>query len=292
VMSSSGRRPSPDVLAERVIQRYLQATREPGKVIRPERVEPVIMPTYEAVYGVPIYIIGEGYAGQVRRFFYMRGAGGRKWIFEVSPCIIIYGRKGEIALPVVVMGLPTMYASREFDYYVVEEVRPFRSVECEERDIVNLERVMRAEDPVLVIDKYGLYRRAVPQDYWMKYVELQNMVANLQQTVYDLEHERSELITNLRMRETESAVLREELENLRAQVVKLRSEVTNYYLEYLRLKNEARMQSKIADMLEDMFYRLEARLREFERVAGGKEGVGGEREEGGGSRPKRFWARR
>jgi len=252
-----------DVLAERILRRFYQSTRAPQQ-IRIEEIEPVLMPTYEAMYGVPIYIVGEGYVGQLRRFYYVRTASGRKWIFETSPCIIVYGRRGEITLPVVVMGIPTQYATREFDYYLVEETRPFRSVECDEHDIVNLERVMRAEDPVLIVDKYGLYRKAVPQNYWIKYVELQNMVANLQQTVYDLEHERSELITNLRMRESENSILREEIENLRSQLVKLRAETSNYYLEYLRLKSEVSMQSQIADLLDSLFHRLENRLREIE----------------------------
>jgi len=256
-----------EVLVDRILQRFYQSAMSSRQIkVETDRIE-MTTPALEPLYGVPVYVIGEGYVGQLRRFYYIRGLDDRRWIIETCPQIIIYGRKGDLIFPVVVMGLPTIYATRKFDYYLIEETRPIRTVECNERDIINLERVMKLEDPVLLIDKYGLYKNRVPQNYWLKYIELQNMVANLQKTVYDLEHDRSELITALQMRESENAVLRDLIENLRNQLTKLRSEVMNYYTEYIRLKQEVRLQSEIADTLESMFSRLESMLHRLETMA-------------------------
>ncbi|RLE84956.1 MAG: hypothetical protein DRJ67_09690 [Thermoprotei archaeon] len=279
-----------DELVERIARRVEEALASP-RIVRVERVEPVAAPNLAVLYGVPVYLIGGGYAGQLRRFYYMRHDGGRLWVLECARYISIYGRRGDMLVPVVLCGFPTQYAGREYEAYYIEERGPFRTVECDERDIVNLERVERGEDPILIIDRHGLYRRGVPQDWWAKYVELQEMVRHLQETVYDLERDRSELLTNLRMREAEIQVLREEIERLRMQHTKLRAEVGSWYIEYLRLKSEVKVQQEVADLLEEMFRRLAARIRELGALlAGAKEaapkveerGEEREREEAGG----------
>lgn len=280
-------------LAERVLRR-LESTLRSSTVTRVERVEPAPMPSMAALYGVPVYIIGEGYVGQVRRFYHMRTEDGRRrWFFEVSPYIAIYGRRGDMLVPVVVCGFPTHYVARQYEVFLVEERRPFRTVECDEDDIVNLERVVQALDPVLIIDKYGLYRRGVPHNWWSKYVELQEMVRQMQDTVYRLESERSELLTSLRMRETEVQLLREELERLRMQLTKLRAEVGSWYIEYIRLKSEVQMQQEIAEMFETGFNRLRARLREVEETFARAAAPRAERREeaGRGERRGATWER-
>ena len=251
-------------VAEKIVQKMGESVSE-TRIHRIEKIEPVHFPSYEAIYGVPIYVIGEGYAGQVRRFFIARTNNGNKWIFELSPSIIIYGVRSETYIPVVVLGIPTPYALQKFEHYVVDEAMPFRTLECDERDIINLERVLKGEDCILLIDKYELYRRGVGQEYWYKFVEMQNMIANMQEMIYELEHERSELLTNLRMRETEVQVLRDEIEHLRSQLVKLRSEAQQYYLEYLRLKSETKLQGEVSDLFESLFNRLSAFLRTIEK---------------------------
>jgi len=264
---------------DKIVREYLSRVLSTSRLVREGEEEEFNIIPIEHLYGVPVYVVGRGVLGQFRRYYTLRDSRGRlKWIIECARQITIYGVRDGIWYPLVVYGLPTVYVlERRFDYFLVHESPERVTVEVFENDILNLDRVARLQDPILIIDPYRLARDRVPTHYWGKYMELQEMVRQAQEVIYNLESELSETRSMLSIRESEIAYMRRVIDLLRDELAKLRVEVTNYYLEYIRLKNEVRLQTRLAEFFENMFYRLEGRIRSIEERVGRE--LAGRREE-------------
>ena len=113
----------------------------------PERpIAPRVTFANEYLYGVLIYVYGEGVKGQYLRHGYFDRDGKRYWAIEYG-WVSLYGRTtdGKI-LPLVMLGVPTRfvfeYKPRDFTGFKLEEV-PLGYIECLESQMINIDRVMR-----------------------------------------------------------------------------------------------------------------------------------------------------
>jgi len=215
----------------------------------------------EYLYAVPIYVYGEGIKGQYLRHGYFDREGRRYWGIEYG-WVTLYGRTvGGRILPLVVLGVPTRfvfeYKPREFVGFKLEEV-PLGYLECLESQMLNLDRVMRGEDPILIIDKYDLLRggASVPSEFVDKVVEQQKMIETLQRALWEYEKAISDYKANVRMLEARNAKLQELVRWYEERFIKLSSEVTGIQQELVRLREELLVRSAESESLEEARRRL------------------------------------
>jgi len=225
---------------------------------RPEA--PRIAAVNENLYGVPVYVYGEGFRGQYLRHAYIDRMGVRYWAIETGR-VSVYGelRDGRL-VPLVVMGLPTLYVfelkPKDFVNFVREEV-PVGYIECQERQMINLDRVMRAEDPVLVIDKYDLLRMpTTPTEYLERMKELVSMVESLQRALWESEKAVMDYRANVNMLTARIAKLQELHVWFEERTVKLASEVTSIQSDLLRLREEIKTRGVETEAMEETTRRL------------------------------------
>jgi len=228
----------------------------------PQRpVAPRVTFANEYLYSVPIYVYGEGVKGQYLRHGYFDREGRRYWAIEYG-WVTLYGRTvGGRVLPLVVLGVPTRfvfeYKPREFVGFRLEEV-PLGYLECLESQMVNVDRVMRGEDPILIIDKYDLLRggASVPSEFIDKVVEQQKMIESLQRALWEYEKAIGDFKANVRLLEARNAKLQELLRWHEERVVKLSTEVTGIQQELVRLREELLVRSAESESLEESRRRL------------------------------------
>ncbi len=239
------------------------------KLVKLERPEPPrLLAVSENLYGVPVFVYGEGFKGQYLRHAYIDRAGLKYWAIETGR-VVIYGElyDGRV-LPLVVLGLPTYFTyefkPRDFKRFMREEV-PTGYVECLERQIVNLDRVMRAEDPVMIIDKYDLLRSSTPSEFIDRVKEQHYLIETLQRALWEYEKSIIDYRTNISMLTARVAKLQELLTWSSERVVKLMSEVTDVQRELIRLREELRVRGVEAEAFEE----VQRRLRDLiDRVSG------------------------
>lgn len=229
----------------------------------PERpIAPRVTFANEYLYGVLIYVYGEGVKGQYLRHGYFDRDGKRYWAIEYG-WVSLYGRTadGKI-LPLVMLGVPTrfvfMYKPRDFTGFKLEEV-PLGYMECLERQMINIDRVMRGEDPVLIIDKYDLLRgngAPVPSEFIDRIIEQQTLIETLQRTLWEYEKAINDYKTNIAMLETRNAKLQELVRGYEERLIKLATEVTSIQQELIRLREEVLVRSTEAESLEETRRRL------------------------------------
>ena len=229
---------------------------------------PRVTAVNENLYGVPVYVYGEGFRGQYLRHGYIDRMGVRYWAIETGR-VTIYGelRDGR-ALPLVVLGQPTYFVyefkPRDFRRFFREEV-PTGYLECQERQIINLDRAMRAEDPVIIVDKYDLLRSATPSEFIERVKEYNSIIEALQRSLWEHEKVLADYRSNVSMLSARVAKLQELLAWSEERVVKLATEVTGIQTELLRLREEIRVRGAEAEALEE----TQRRLRDIiDRVSG------------------------
>jgi uncharacterized coiled-coil protein SlyX len=229
---------------------------------------PRVTAVNENLYGVPVYVYGEGFRGQYLRHGYIDRMGVRYWAIETGR-VTIYGelRDGR-ALPLVVLGQPTHFVyefkPRDFRRFFREEV-PTGYLECQERQIINLDRAMRAEDPVIIVDKYDLLRSATPSELIERVKEYNSIIEALQRSLWEHEKVLADYRSNVSMLTARVAKLQELLAWSEERVVKLATEVTGIQTELLRLREEIRVRGAEAEALEE----TQRRLRDIiDRVSG------------------------
>jgi len=229
---------------------------------------PRVTAVNENLYGVPVYVYGEGFRGQYLRHGYIDRMGVRYWAIETGR-VTIYGelRDGR-ALPLVVLGQPTHFVyefkPRDFRRFFREEV-PIGYLECQERQIINLDRAMRAEDPVIIVDKYDLLRSATPSEFIERVKEYNSIIEALQRSLWEHEKVLADYRSNVSMLSARVAKLQELLAWSEERVVKLATEVTGIQTELLRLREEIRVRGAEAEALEE----TQRRLRDIiDRVSG------------------------
>jgi len=229
---------------------------------------PRVTAVNENLYGVPVYVYGEGFRGQYLRHGYIDRMGVRYWAIETGR-VTIYGelRDGR-ALPLVVLGQPTHFVyefkPRDFRRFFREEV-PTGYLECQERQIINLDRAMRAEDPVIIVDKYDLLRSATPSEFIERVKEYNSIIEALQRSLWEHEKVLADYRSNVSMLSARVAKLQELLAWSEERVVKLATEVTGIQTELLRLREEIRVRGAEAEALEE----TQRRLRDIiDRVSG------------------------
>ena len=243
-----------DIIAE--IRRAYPAERVTS-LPRPEI--PRVAAVSENLYGVPVYVYGEGFRGQYLRHAYIDRMGVRYWAIETGR-VAIYGelRDGRI-LPLVVLGQPTHFVyefkPRDFRRFFREEV-PIGYIECQERQIINLDRALRAEDPVLVIDKYDLLRSATPSEFIERVKEYHSIIEALQRSLWEHEKVLADYRSNVSMLSARVAKLQELLAWSEERVVKLATEVTGIQTELIRLREEIRVRGAEAEAFEETMRRL------------------------------------
>ena len=187
------------------------------KVIGPPQrpIAPRVTFANEYLYGALIYIYGEGVRGQYLRHGFFDREGQRYWSIEYG-WVSLYGRTvdGNV-IPLVILGLPTRfvfeYRPRDFKSFTLEEV-PLGYLECLERQMVNVDRVMRGEDPVLIIDKYDLLRSGegpTPSEFVDKVIEQQTLIETLQRSLWEYEKAINDYKTNVAMLQARVAKLQE-----------------------------------------------------------------------------------
>ncbi|MEM3942530.1 MAG: hypothetical protein QXU97_06155 [Fervidicoccaceae archaeon] len=224
----------------------------------PRIYRPPVFPKYaganEYLYGVPIFVFGEGVRGQYVRHSYVDREGVRYWLIEYG-VVNIYGvlsskRFGKgMSLPLVILGLPTHYARmmhvEDFENFLVEEV-VLGYMEVEERRILNLDRVSRGLDPVMIVDLYGIFTSpaSTPSELIDRLVEASRAVEALQRAVWEYEKRAQLMETNLRMAQAEVNALRALLQDLQFRFEKLASENTQIYSELVRLREELKVRGR------------------------------------------------
>ena len=234
------------------------------KVIGPPRrpIAPRVTFANEYLYGVLIYIYGEGVKGQYLRHGYFDRDGRRYWAIEYG-WVSLYGRlrDGKI-IPLVMLGVPTRmvfdYKPREFAGFKLEEV-PLGYLECLERQMVNVDRVMRGEDPVLIIDKYDLLRgngAPAPSEFIDRIMEQQTLIETLQRSLWEYEKAINDYKSNIRILEARNAKLQELITGYEERVIKLATEVTGIQQELIRLREEVLVRGAEAESLEGARRRL------------------------------------
>jgi len=231
------------------------------RVLRPPRpVAPRVTFANEYLYGVMIFVYGEGMKGQYLRHQYFEREGQRYWLIEYG-LVTIYGilPKFPVPIPLTILGVLSPLAYRfnpeDFVDFRLEEI-PLDSLECRESDIVNLERVMRGEDPLLIIDKYELLRQRTPDEYLERVMEQQNLIETLQKTLWEYEKNINDYKANFRMMQSRLAKYQELLRNYENKVIRLSTELTNLQSELIKLREETLYRGTEADALEEARKRL------------------------------------
>ncbi|MEM0459341.1 MAG: hypothetical protein QXZ31_05700 [Thermofilaceae archaeon] len=208
---------------------------------------------YELLYGVPIFVIGEGVVGQYVRHSFFDVEGVRYWRIEYG-VVNIYGvlnskkyPKG-MAVPLVMLGLPTYYARQltleDFEDFTLEEVVT-GYIDVEERRILNLDRVSRGIDPIMLLDVHGVFSTTAsnPSELIEKIVEASRQIEVLQRAVWEYEKNYRVMETNLRIAQSEVASLRAVIQELNSLLEKLASENTRIYTELVKLREELKVRS-------------------------------------------------
>jgi len=229
----------------------------------PERpIAPRVTFANEYLYGVLIYVYGEGVKGQYLRHGYFDREGQRYWAIEYG-WVSLYGRTtdGKI-LPLVMLGVPTRfvfeYKPKDFTGFKLEEV-PLGYLECLERQMINIDRVMRGEDPVLIIDKYDLLRgngAPVPSEFIDRIIEQQKLIETLQKTLWEYEKAINDYKTNISILQARVAKLQELITSYESRLIKLTTEVTSIQQELIRLREEILVRGAEAESLEETRRRL------------------------------------
>ena len=223
---------------------------EAARVLVP-RVAPVTAPV-ESLYGVPIYILGEGFRGQYLRHTYMTVLNERYWIVEYGYATIYAEFKG-VYYPVVVHGFPTKYLFQigKGARFFIEEV-PIGIVEFKEKDILNLDRVFEGKDAVLVVDKYGIYRARTPSEYIDRMRELHDTIEGLNRAVQKYEEATRDLETQVRILRSENARLKSENELMVSRLERILTEYVALKGEVVKLREELDLKLREIGVAEDL----------------------------------------
>jgi len=247
---------SPDEIVAEIRKMY-----PTERSLRPPRpIAPRITFANENLYGAMIFIYGEGLKGQYLRHQYFEREGQRYWLIEYG-IVNIFGILPNVPtpIPLSILGVLTPIAYRfnpeDFADFRLEEV-PMDSLECREADIVNLERVMRGEDPIMIIDKYELLRQKTPDEYMERVIEQQNLVETLQKTLWEYEKNINDYRANLRMLQSRLAKYQELLRNYEHKIIRLSTDLTNLQNELIKMREEVVYRGAEADALEETRSRL------------------------------------
>ena len=249
----------PDEIIAEIRKRY-PTEKVIGSPQRP--IAPRVTFANEYLYGVLIYVYGEGVEGQYLRHGYFDREGQRYWAIEYG-WVSLYGKMedGKI-IPLVMLGVPTRfvfeYKPKDLKGFVLEEVT-LGYLECLERQMINVDRVMRGEDPVLIIDKYDLLRgngTPVPSEFIDRIIEQQQLIETLQRTLWEYEKAINDYKTNIAVLQARVAKLQELITSYETRLVKLATEVTGIQQELIRLREEILVRGTEAEALEEARRRL------------------------------------
>jgi len=296
-------------VSERYLLRPEEIATEIARAVgRPQRVRRVPKPAIpraplanENLYGVLVYVVGEGIRGQYLRHSYFYRELERWWAIELG-WVTLYGvlreERGGVPVPLVVMGAPTRFVyqfrSEDFREYLLEEV-PTGYLEVREDRLVNLERCMQGRDPVLIVDKYGVMRQdgfSTPSELIDKIVEQQRVIESQQKALWEYEKNVHDLEATMQMLRAENAKLRELVRGFKSRFQKLAAEVTSIQMELIRLREDLKVKAReievgekteaglknIIDSLESLIDEMGEHLRKVrEAYASISEEKGGEK---------------
>jgi len=207
----------------------------------------------ENLYGVLIYIVGEGVRGQYLRHEYFYRELEKWWAIQIG-WVTLYGRlkeqKGEIILPLVLMGMPTRYvyqlSAEDIAEYLLEEI-PIGYLEVKESQIINLDRCSQGRDPIMLIDKYGVMKQdgfSSPSELVEKIVEQQKLIEQLQRALWEYEKNVHEIEASRQMLQAENAKLRELIRDFKYRFQKLATEVSSVQMELIRLREDLKVRAR------------------------------------------------
>ncbi len=226
-------------------------------LLRPsQRPEPMRMAVgNEHLYGVVIYVYGEGIKGQYLRHMYVDRMGQRYWGIEYGwTSLYGYLEKHNAWIPLVVLGVPTrlvfQFKPQDFTNFKLEEI-PIGYLECREDQLINLDRVMEGKDPVLIVDKYDILRsKPIPSELMEKVIEQTKMIEAQQRTIWEYEKIIEDYKVQTRMLQARNAKLLELLRSYESMLVKAVTEVTSIQQELIRLREELVVRVTEAENLE------------------------------------------
>lgn len=240
-----------DIIAE--IRKGYPTEKVLTESLRP--VAPKVTFANENLYGAIIYVYGEGVKGQYLRHSYFDREGKRYWLISYG-WTTVYGRtKDDKILPLVVLGVPTRfvftYKPSDFKGFKLEEI-PVDYIECTESQMINLDRVMRGEDPVLIIDKYDLLQGTpVPTEFMGRIMEQQRIIETLQKTVWEYEKAINDYKTNINILQARIAKMQELLTSYETKLLKLSTEISGIQSELIRLREEIFVRGAETEALEE-----------------------------------------
>ncbi|RLI87895.1 MAG: hypothetical protein DRP01_00750 [Archaeoglobales archaeon] len=239
---------------------------------------PLLIGAYKNLYGVPIYVPERGIIGQyIDHTVFQREE--RWWSIRYGE-VIIYGEIERKLYPIIVMGVPTFYL-KEYRGVIKRRFvheRPIGLFECRESDILNLDSVLQAKDPIMIVDKFHVWRSGrIPADFRRMLAERQDIINRLLETVW-----RQEVLNrDLRMRNTsleaEVRHYRSLLDEYASRIERLETEITSLHRRLSTLTEEARYQATRAEIFGGTVDRyrqitdytlsiVDSILKEFERL--------------------------
>jgi len=257
------------------------------------------------LYGIPIFVIGYagrtvGYAGQYIAHKIVRVRVGSRletrWKILVG-FVRIFAQHREnknVIIEVFANGTPSAgageYLSNRDNYVLIEDRKEIQEIECREDDIINLDGVMKHEDPVLLIDRTGTFR-GMPSDIFSKYTELLSLYETLQRNIFEQEQIMTELRVELETTKAENRKLINLYNNAILRIQSTAGSLQHWKYEMLKMKElmnflerrldavkegKERIQAVMSDYYEltEMFNQMVSELSEkFEQFERMKEGL-------------------
>ena len=217
-----------------------------------------VISTQKVLYGIPIYVIGEGLRGQYLNHYYVERE-ERYWIITYG-WTTLYGVTDEnVIIPLLVLGFPTIYIDliregriRLTSTFVIE--RELGTIECSEKSIVNLSRVMQQKEAILILDPHNLL--PAPPERYDEIIELHDQIRKLEEALFTYERRIRDYETQNRILSQRNQQLLLLLSEYRDRVTKLATEITSLQHEVQRLRSELSVRVEETETLEEVRRRL------------------------------------
>lgn len=219
-----------------------------------------VISTQKVLYGVPIYVIGEGLRGQYLNHYYVERE-ERYWIITYG-WTTLYGVTDEnVIIPLLVLGFPTIYIDliregriRLTSTFVIE--RELGTIECKEKNIVNLSRVMQQKEAILVLDPHNLL--PAPPERYDEIIELQDQIRKLEEALFNYERKLRDYQTQVNILQHRNQQLLLLTTEYRDRITKLATEITSLQHEIQRLRSELSVRVEEVETSEEVRRRLTA----------------------------------
>lgn len=229
------------------------------------------------LYGLPVFVIGYGgrtiaYVGQYIAHKVLRVRVGNKietrWRILTGFVRILAQHKENrnIIIEVFANGVPSVgvaeYIANRDQYTLIEDRKEEQEIECREEDIVNLTGVMRNEDPVILIDRTGLFRN-MPADIFAKYCELITLYESLQKQLFEQEQIMSEMRMEIETTKAENRKLINLYNNAILRIQATAGSLQHWKYEMLKMKELMNFLEKRLEAVKEGKERIQAIMSDY-----------------------------